>query len=710
MFALRHTGDRAFPKENGPWTCNYYSMIQRGAAGLFTKAKWISCEKYETPVIRRVFHVDDWISAEMDITGLGYFEAYINGKRVTDHLFLPAQTDYHRRDTQRFNYPISDRTRYRILYLTFDVTQLLRAGENRLDILLGNGWYRQTRRTAEGDMHYDDRLKALYEIRIRSERGVSRIFSDGSERYGASPILESNLYYGELIDARRHLAFTDSVRLTDMGNVPLVPQSCPPDRVISVIAPRLIWKRNGVSLYDNGANITGFAAITAQIPQGESVVVQYAENLLPGGEGLDYRSTGCGDEQGQLQQDRFVGDGGMHTFFPRFVYHCYRYFTVTGDIQAVETRIVHTDAACISDFQSDNATLNWLYAAFRRTLLNNLHGSIPSDCPHRERLGYTGDGQLSAEAAMYCFDLSAAYRKWMEDIFDGQGENGHIQHTAPLQGGGGGPSGWGGAAIQLPYQYYRFYGDRLFLKENYPRMLRWVSYMRTRTEGGLIVREEEGGWCLGDWGTASPIATDPAFVNTAYFIYLLGLLEEMAELLGRQEDLPMLQAYTAEYKAAVMEQYFDPATGNFNENRQFANVFGLYIGLGDQRTLQNLCHDLDACTDVLDIGMLAMDFLVALLFQKDDPDRALRAIELLLGPMIQSGSTTVWEYPYRMERSNCHHMFCGMVRTLFSQLLGIRLELDGRVSVQPAKLPACMHYVRGSTFLHGKKIQVEKKR
>lgn len=670
---------------------------------MLTHAKWIACEKFESPIIRRIFTAETVTSAELYITGLGYFTAYLNGAPVTGDRFLPAQTDYHPRDTSKFSYPIHDRMHHRIHYLRFDVTGLLTEGENRLQILLGNGWYRQTLRKAEGDMCYGSALLARYALHIRTESGSFVIASDGSELYGNSPILESNLYRGEVIDLRQGVEYTEQVKIAEL-DVPLILQNCPPDRVTAEIQPKLIYRQGDSCIYDNGVNVTGVVAVTTDSPRGGEITLSFAENLNADGDDLDPASA----EGYQLQQDRFIHGGGRHEFLPQFVFHCFRYFKITGEFSAVRTLVIHTDVPSLSEFESDSPALNWLYHAFRRTLLNNLHGSIPSDCPHRERLGYTGDGQLTAEAAMYCFDLSSAYRKWILDIFDGQGQSGHIQHTAPFQGGGGGPACWGGAAVVLPYQYYRFYGDRDFLAEQYPKMVRWIGYMLTRREDGLIVREEDGGWCLGDWGSATPPAIDPAFVNTAFFAHLLAYAAELAEVLGYSDDAGVFRHHREEAKRAVQKRFFDPRTGDYCQNVQFANVFALTVGLGDDRTAEHLCRALDESRDVLDIGIAAMDQLIFWLFRQGEQDRALRAIELLTRQMRESGATTVWEYPYRQDISNCHHMFCGMVRSLFSELLGIRLAPDGSVTFAPEyRLPSGMNYVRGSTVLRGKRVVSE---
>lgn len=672
---------------------------------MLTHAKWIACEEFASPIVRRRFTAKKITSAKLYITGLGYFSAYLNGIAVTDRRFMPAQTDYHPRDTSGFTYPIHDRRHYRIYYLCFDVTHLINEGENTLDILLGNGWYRQTLRKAEGDMCYGSELLARYALHVFSESGDEVIASDGSESYGCSPILESDLFRGERIDLRQTVEFTHRVKTVQL-DVPLVLQDCPPDRTVQEISPVLIDRQGDTCLYDAGVNITGVVAVTTDSPRSGEIRLSFAENLNPDRTDLDPSSAGE-----QLQEDIFRHGGGIHTFVPQFVFHCFRYFKISGDFSSIKVLVIHTDVLPISDFTSDSPALNWLYRAFRRTLLNNLHGSIPSDCPHRERLGYTGDGQLTAEAAMYCFDMSRAYRKWILDIFDGQGESGHIQHTAPLQGGGGGPACWGGAAVVLPYQYYRFYGDRDFLASLYPGIVRWIGYTRSLREDGLIVREEEGGWCLGDWGSATSPAIDPAFVNTAYFAHLLTYAAQLAEILDRTEDAQTFLHYREEALQAVRERYFDPLTGNYCGNVQFANIFALTVGLGDERTAEQLCRAVDESRDVLDIGIVAMDLLIYWLLRHGEADRALRAIELLTEPMRRSGATTVWEYPYHPQASNCHHMFCGMVRSIFSELLGIRLSLDGGITFAPEhRLPAGVSYVRGSTVIRGRRVTSEMRR
>lgn len=162
--------------------------------------------------------------------------------------------------------------------------------------------------------------------------------------------------------------------------------------------------------------------------------------------------------------------------------------------------VIYTDLETVSDFVCENETVNHLLDAYRRTQLSNTHGCVPSDCPHRERRGYTGDGQITCETVMHVFGAKRMYDKWLRDIADCRNvKNGHIQHTAPFSGGGGGPGGWGGAIVVVPYMYYKMYGDPSAVRNYLYAIKHYLEYMESHCEGMLVTHEEKGGWCLGDW-------------------------------------------------------------------------------------------------------------------------------------------------------------------------------------------------------------------
>ena len=468
----------------------------------FNSCKWIAAdENCQSPVLIRRFYAKQVVKATLTLTGLGYFEANINGLPVTPYRFLPVASDYEKRDGSKFAYPSHDITVNRIYFYSFDVSSLIKNGDNVLEIQLGNGWYRQTERIAEGDVSYGNCLKAIYRLDV----GEETFFSDGSETWKESEIRYNNLFHGEIIDPNEPDGQESPVHILPPIKSILCEAIGTPDKAIRTLNPTLLKSENEKKIFDVGENISGVVRVHISSPKGERVVLRFAELLDENGD-LDFRSTGdyfvSRSGKNQIMTDEFVSDGTDRFFEPKFVWHAFRYFDVTGDFDELEVIEIHSDCPVTSDFTSDSESLNFLYEAFLRTQLGNMHGSFPSDCPHRERLGYTGDGQLCAPAAMLTLDCREFYRKWIRDILDCQDINGHVQHTAPFMGGAGGPGVWGSAIVFVPYSYYLHYGDESILRDCYMPMRKWIEYLSSRCDNGLIVCEEKGGWCLGDWAAA----------------------------------------------------------------------------------------------------------------------------------------------------------------------------------------------------------------
>lgn len=665
--------------------------------------RWIGADKEcQSPILLRNFSVKKPLSATLHITGLGYFTAEINGKAVSDHYFQPVVSEYGPRDLSKFSYPLFDQLNYRIYYCTYDVSGLIAEGENTLSIQLGNGWYRQPERIDEGPMTYGDQLKAIYCLELHYSDRVVRICSDGSETWVESNIVYNNLFLGEVHDFGHTPAPAQSVELLPEETAPLVPQIGPPDRVIRTLSPTLVAEKDGVCIYDAGENISGIVRLKTAGNPGERITLQFAENLAEDGT-LDFRSAGsgstCAGGKPQIQRDICICGAEPGIFEPKFCWHAFRYFSLEGPGEDPEILVIHSDAPVISEFESDCEGLNFLYDAFIRTQHNNMHGSIPSDCPHRERLGYTGDGQVAAAAAMMTLDCKDFYRKWMQDILDTQDAvSGHVQHTAPLGGGGGGPVGWGGAIVVVPYRYFKQYGDMELLEVSWEPIRKWLGYLQTRMDEYLIVREEPKGWCLGDWVTLDPIQLPEPFVNTCLLIRLLDMLLETATPTGHPVDIPELEALQSRCRAAVEKAYFDPATGHFLDGIQGADAYGLYAGLGDDRTKQLLIEKYDALGR-FDTGFIGTDVLLEVLFQINAGDTAYKLLSSEeMGSFLymkHHGATTIWERWDGLE-SHDHPMFGGCLRHLFEGFLGIRQAYGTggycQVTVQP-QIPEGMHHI-----------------
>ncbi len=401
---------------------------------------------------------------------------------------------------------------------------------------------------------------------------------------------------------------------------------------------------------------------------------------------------------------------------PWFTWHGFRYFELTNNAKPVRCEVVHSDCAVTSAFESDSEMLNWLYDAYIRTQLSNMHSGVPSDCPHIERLGYTGDGQLCCEAAMMLLDSQKFYQKWLEDISDCQStDNGHVQHTAPFMGGGGGPAGWGGAIAVVPYEMYKIYGDRETFRRYLPKILRYFDYLDSRSSGGLVCREEQGGWCLGDWCTPEPIAICEPFVNTALYVKQMLMTKEAAEAIGENETAQMLGRRIEEKRQAILNAYYSPQTGSFIGDVQGANSFATDIGLGGERAYENTRKKYSAA-DSFDTGIFGTDILIRVLFERGDANTAFRLLTSegkgSFYNMKKQGATTIWEN-WDGERSHSHPMFGAATRYLFSFILGITQEKTSagyeHILIAP-QIPDGLNYASGHITTVRGKISVTFKR
>ena len=643
----------------------------------------------EAPLFRRSFWMDKterFQSARLEICGLGYFLFYINGKRISDQELMPAMTDYASVLGCETTYPVwEERSAHRCRYLSFDLLPYLKAGENVLAVRLGNGWYHQTERIAEGKFIFG-LPKLWFELTLTDADGRQEwIESDRQTLWHPGGLLKNNLFLGEVLDLRKEPEGWQDPGADLSGWKPAQPvhapetlleeQTCPPDRVIRKLYPILIGEYDGRKIYDCRENIAGRVVLSCLGKKGECITVRHAEELAADGT-LDFESAGGSD---QLQQDHYICDGRIQTLHPLFCWHGFRYFETEGPCEVLCAEVIHTDVAVTSSFSCSDPVLNWLYETYIRTQLDNYHGCIPSDCPHRERLGYTGDGQLTAETAMLLLDTKELYRKWYQDILDSQGaETGHIPHTAPFLGGGGGPGGWGCAVYQVPLAWAKIYGDDSLLVQGYDAILRWFDYMDAHSEKGLVVREEEGGWCLGDWcfpASEEKEQLPEAFINTFYYLHGLQEMMQISEKMNNK--LPIRFAEREKnVKNAFLDAYFDPKTGDFCEGRAAGNAYGLALGLGDERTKKHLVEKYEALGR-FDTGIFGTSMLLEQLFSIGAGDLAVRLLTndseaASFAHMKRNGATTLWERWDGRESHN-HPMFGACVRLLFTQILGIRM-------------------------------------
>ncbi len=651
---------------------------------MFGKAIWVtlpassdgSFSKFQ--ILRRKLFLAPVKKATLRVVGLGFFHCYINGKPVSEDLFLPLNTDYEPRD----NWPIDEvLTGHRLYVPQFDVTDLLSPGENTLAIHFGGGWYTVN---PEGF----GTAKAIWRIFGETEDGDEFDFcSSQADRVSESYILnesrfpqwEGRDYTGGINEAALAPGYDDSAWAKAAPAIPVETDylfsDCPADRVTETLMPTLLKKDGCTALYDAGRNTTGWPVLLTFAEEGQTVTVSFCEELDKNG---NFNDSFC---YGQVL--KITSDGGTRAIRPEFIWFGFRYFKVEGAAEPVSVEVVHTAANKTADFTSSSELLNWIHSAYVNTQLSNMHTGIPSDCPHIERRGYTGDGQLTCHAAMNILDAKSFYKKWIGDILDCQDEKtGHIQYTAPYLRSGGGPGGWGCAIVEVPYQVYRHYGDTEPIARCYPAMKKYFEYLEAHSENGLIVSDKAGEWCLGDWCPPIQVILPAPFVNNYFYVKSLGRAVEIARVLGFEADIPLFEERIAARKKAIVNAYYNSWDGNFVGNMQGANAFALDIGLGDGRTYENLARRY-AKLKAFDTGIFGTDIVTRVLFEHGDGDIAFDLLNSTtlhsFGEMKRLGATTVWEYwPGSLDdRSHNHPMFGAVAAYLYDYILGIQSIAPG---------------------------------
>ncbi len=646
---------------------------------MFKNAKWVSpCEDCASPYIRKTFTLKETKNAKIRICGLGFFELYINGRKVSDDLLVPAYTQYEKRNMKP-QYDLKDKLGSHTYVLEYSAEEYLNKGENALAVRLGNGWYDR----GESILTYGKK-KLCFILTTENET----VISDCDMLWKQSDITFSDIYEGERFDGNLTVEDFSEIGISEDGwlnvtevNAPDTPfeiQKAPADKVIRKIKPVLLKDNGKYSIYDVSEGVSGFAPVKC-LEDGAEITVRYADKLTENGE-LDFFPTG-----GKIQQEIFKNTKAGNVYEPHFCWHGFRYIEVSDNAEPVTVKVVHSDCPVTSDFSCDNEVLNWIYKAYIRTQLDNMHCGVPSDCPHIERHGYTGDGSLCCTAVMMMLDSKEFYRKWMKDIADCQeSDTGHVQHTAPFVGGGGGPAAWGGAIVIVPYTFYKMYGEKEILKEYFPNMLKYVEYMESRSENGLVYREEND-WCLGDWCAPteylvpekhykSRLQIPETYVNTALFVKQLMMIKEIADVLGENDDTAHLDELICKMKRAIEIAYYSPMTKDFCGNVQGANGFACDIGLGGTDTIKSTCEKYKL-RGMLDTGILATDVIPRILFNNGYEQTAFDLLsskgDISFGYMMEHGATTLWE-DWHPERSLNHPMFGAATRYLFEYILGIR--------------------------------------
>lgn len=648
--------------------------------------KWIArntdTAEQPLPLLRREFELKGKVKqARAYVTGLGYFELTVNDRKIGNHELDPGYTRYDRR----------------VLYLTHDVAAVLREGKNALGVMLGNGWYNVQARAAwdfdQAPWRASPRL--LVELRVEYEDGrVETIVSDEQWKTAAGPITFNGIYGGETYDARLEQpgwnepgfddAKWDAAKVVDAPGGKLTAQAMGAIEVERVLEPvKVTEPAPGVFVFDVGQNLAGVAELSIEGPAGTTVAMKYAEHLHPDGR-VDQGNIGVhvwakGKDQ-QFQTDTYILKGeGREKWHARFVYHGFRYVEVTGAVgkltaDNLRIRWMHTAAPPVGEFACSNPLINTIYEATKWSYLSNLQG-IPTDCPHREKNGWTGDAQIACEFGLLNYDSVAFYEKWIQDLADEQRPDGNLPGIVPTGGWGyawGNGPAWDSAFILIPQYVYEYTGDSTLLDKHYEQHRRYVDFLTSHAKDGIV---EIG---LGDWlpwKTETPVAV----TSTAYYYVDALVVAATARRLGLVEDAEKYETLAKSIRAAFNREFFDAATGSYSNGSQAALSCALYQGLAEPGDRPAVLKSLEAVIakndDHVDCGILGAKYMLNVLSAEGRTDLAYRIAAQETQPgwgwWFSQGATTLWEW-WPQKGSNNHIMFGDVGAWFIKSLAGIQ--------------------------------------
>jgi len=653
-------------------------------------AQWISSSRIgigpsnipPAPMLRRTFQLKKTVaSARAYVCGMGYYELYINGRKIGDEVLTPAFTRYDSR----------------VLYQTHDITNAIIQGENAIGVILGNGWYNCFTKEVWNfeQAPWRDQPKLLIQIHIRFVDGEeTTILSDGSWRWSAGPIVFDGLRNGETYDARLEKpgwaepGYDDS-NWKDVTVVPgpggvLRSQQMTPIRVTETIVPVSLKEvRKGVWVYDLGQNISGWAQLKVSGSAGTKVVLRYAEKLRDDGD-IDQSNVNVFIRSGECQTDTYILKGeDLEVWEPRFTYHGFQYVQVAGfpgtpTLDNLRGRVVHTAFETRGEFACSKELLNAIQSCARWSTRSNYHG-VPTDCPHREKNGWTGDAQLSAEQVLLNFDPMSAYTKWMADFRDVQRKSGQLPGIVPTGGWGfnwGSGPAWDSAVILIPWYMYLYCGDTSILQEHYDCMKRYVDFMSIMATD-YIVNFGLGDWCPptgGPQGHKCPtIVTDTAY----YYVDTL-TLSKIAAILGKDDEAERYLEVAAKIRDVFRKRFVDFETGRVLGNSQTSMSCALFQGLIDPDEKPKVSEALVSAVEEqnrhIDCGILGAKYVMHALTDLGHADLAYAIATQTdfpgWGNWIMQGATTLWE-TWDGNASRNHHMFSDISAWFYKGLAGI---------------------------------------
>ncbi|MEK9604546.1 MAG: family 78 glycoside hydrolase catalytic domain [Flavobacteriaceae bacterium] len=653
------------------------------------KGNWISdsrdIHKKEAPYFRKEFSARKKIKkARVYIAAGGLFELYLNGKRVGDHQLDPTYTRFDRRN----------------LYVTHDVTSFLREN-NAIGVLLGNGWYNH-QSTAVWYFHQSPwraRPRFCMNLKLTYEDGTQEtISSDRDWKTFSGAVVFNSIYTGEHHNAQleekgwSRFGFDDghwkNSILATAPSQNIVAQSLHPIKHKAALEPIKMRKINAQKyIFELGKNIAGISKIKVKGEAGTVLRVTHSELLDDQGE-IDlsniivhYRPT---DDSDPFQTDVYTLSGeGIETFAPKFNYKGFQYVEVLSSKPIELTKesltgiVMHSDVPPVGKISSSNPLIDQLWTATNNAYLSNLFG-YPTDCPQREKNGWTGDAHIAIETGLYNFDGITVYEKWLADHRDEQQPNGVLPSIIPSNGWGyewGNGPDWTSSLAIIPWNIYLFYGDDKLLADCYDNIKRYVDRI-TEVSPGYITH-----WGLGDWVPVKS-KTPKEFTSSIYYYVDASLLAKAAKMFGKEEDHDKYSQLASKIKETINSRFFDAEKSVYGSGFQTELSTALFWGIVPEahrkKVSQKLAEKVISDNRHIDVGLLGSKAILNALSENGYPDLAYEVATQedfpSWGAWIKDGATTLYEdWKVDKDRKGAmsrNHIMFGEISAWFYKALG----------------------------------------
>ena len=671
-----YAGNSLSSDENCYWQVRVWDQDDRASAysepsafsmGLLDESDWTGTwigapTDVASPLLRTEFDLANLVSrARLHISGLGWYELYLNGQRVADHVLDPATSDY----TQR------------ILYVTYDVTELLQTGANAVGVMLGNGWYCEP----GWEHRYGDSPRLRLQLNVEFADGSTTSVASGSGwKTAPGPITRNDLYGGETYDARREQpgwaltgfddAHWDAAADKDAPGGTMVSQVMPPIRVNKKLQPvHVTQPQDGVHVYDLGQLFGGWAKLRLKGESGTTVTIKYACQVLEDSGLVDqesgefyyrHRSRANAHEEGD-EIDIYIlkGDPDGEIYEPRFTYHPVRYVQIESDrpisIEDLRGHVVYSDVDLSGGFECSNSIFNRIHELVHWTVTNGLFG-IPLDCLHREHWAWT-DPATIASSLYPRKHMPRFWTKWLDDIKDAQLENGEVPDICPnyIQKDDPDPA-WGGNYPILVWYLYQYFDDDRILEEHYAPIRLWVDYLTSVAENHIVSEGHYGDHMLpgaapGEEEFVSS-ETPPPLLWTGYYYLGAAIVSKVADYLGKEDEAAHYARLAEQIKDALNHEWLDPAAHRYATGSQTANLFPLALGIVPQASeagvVQDIVHNIvDTWGGHHHTGNTGVTCLIDALTQHGQGEVLYDLVATPSYPgwgfMVEQGATTIWE-------------------------------------------------------------------